>query len=96
MEPSRPIRVTKTSIFSKSPGRIFFWIDGDGGKQNILAHPITKHFMKLHEVLGDPWSYSATGCVEKLDDNDAILDQVAVKVMFTPEVIGENSIWKLI
>ena len=96
MQPAFPVATTIFSIESESLGIILIRVDGDGEKENILTHAITEELVNLDQVLGDARSYARTGGVEELDDDDAVLDQIAVKTVLFSLMIDENRIRKLV
>ncbi len=96
MEPAFPVATSISAIESESLGIILIRVDGDGKKENILTHAITEELVNLDQVLGDAGSYTRAGGVEELDDDDTVLDQIAIKTVLIPLMIDENSIRELV
>ena len=82
MQPASPVLISVAPILPQGFRGVFFWIDGDGKKYDILTNTIPEHFVNLHEVLGHPRSYPTASGIEELDGDDSILDQVAIETVF--------------
>ena len=96
MQPAFPVVVSEAAKQSESLWIVLVGVDGDGEKENIHTHAITEELVNLDQVLGDAGSYTRAGGVEELDDDDAVLDQIAVKPVLFSLVIDENRVRELV